>query len=89
VDLSEGGAAIRCNEPIPSSGVVTLQCWLPDTSQAFLAPAEVVWQSDSGQSGIRFLNLTSESRRLLQGWLLSRTSDEDKPKRKHAASGKS
>jgi FixJ family two-component response regulator len=76
VDLSEGGAAIRCNEPIPSSGIFTLQCRLPDTTQAFLAPAEVVWQADTGQSGIRFLNLSADSRRVLTNWLKTRGSGE-------------
>ncbi len=89
VDLSEGGAAIRCNQPVPSSGVVTLQCWLPGTTKPIHAPGEVVWQADSGQSGIRFLNLNSDSRRLLNDWLKSRITEEEKVlKAKQAANGK-
>ena len=78
VDLSEGGAAIRSNEPIPSSGPMTLQCWLPQSSYAFVAQAEVVWQSENGQSGIRFLNLSVDSRRLLTNWLKEMTLEQDK-----------
>ena len=86
VDLSEGGAAIRCNEPIPATGNLTLNCWLPDTQKAFVAPVEVMWQSESGQSGIRFLNLSSESRRQLQQYLNAKLAEEKKAK--PAATGK-
>ncbi len=86
VDLSEGGAAIRCNEPVPSAGVLTLNCWLPETQKALVAQVEVMWQADNGQSGLRFLNLSSESRRLLQHWLKARMPQEKKAK--HASTGK-
>jgi DNA-binding NarL/FixJ family response regulator len=86
VDLSEGGAAIRCNESISATGALTLNCWLPETQKAFVASVEVMWQADNGQSGLRFLNLSSEPRRLLQQWLKARMLEEKKAK--HAASGK-
>ena len=86
VDLSEGGAAIRCNESVPATGNLTLNCWLPDSERPFVAPAEVMWQSESGQSGLRFLNLSSESRRQLQKYLKAKMSEEKKAKA--AASGK-
>ena len=84
VDLSEGGAAIRCNEPIPTTSNLTLNCWLPNSQRAFVAPVEVMWQSESGQSGLRFLNLSSESRRQLQQYLKAKTAEE---KKAAAASG--
>ncbi len=86
VDLSEGGAAIRCNEPVPASGNLTLNCWLPDGQKPFLATVEVMWQSESGQSGLRFLNLSSESRRQLTRYLKAKLPDEKKAK--PAATGK-
>jgi c-di-GMP-binding flagellar brake protein YcgR len=85
IDLSEGGAAIRCDEPIPAAGVLTLNCWLPDSQRPFIAPVEVMWQSDNGQSGLRFLNISSESRRLLQQWVKTRAEDKGK---KSTAAGK-
>ena len=45
-----------------------------------------MWQADNGQSGVRFLNLGSESRRLLQQWLKARISEEKKAKQ--ATAGK-
>jgi DNA-binding response OmpR family regulator len=86
VDLSEGGAAIRCNEPVPTTSHLTLNCWLPESDRAFVAQAEVMWQSESGQSGLRFLNLSSESRRQLQRYLKAKATEEKKAK--SASTGK-
>ncbi len=86
VDLSEGGAAIRCNESVPATGNLKLNCWLPDSERPFIAAVEVMWQSESGQSGLRFLNLSSESRRQLQQYLKAKISEEKKAKA--ASSGK-
>lgn len=86
IDLSEGGAAIRCNQPIPEETSLTLNCWLPNLSKPLVAPVEVVWQADNAQSGLRFLNLSSESRRMLQQWLKARMPEEKRAKR--AATGK-
>ena len=85
VDLSEGGVAIRSNEPIPATGPLTLTCSLPDTQRTFVAPVEIMWQADNGLAGLRFLNLSSESRRLLQQWL--KVNVPEKKKTKTAANG--
>ena len=69
VDLSEGGAAIRCTQPVPSSGLLTLHCVLPGSSSHFMGAAEVVWQDAQDQSGVRFVNLTSAARATLSEWL--------------------
>ena len=78
VDLSDGGAAIRCELPLPSSGLLTLHCLLTDTTGPFMATAEVVWQDAQGQSGIRFVNLASSSRQILVGWLKAKARTEKK-----------
>jgi CheY-like chemotaxis protein len=69
VDLSEGGAAIRCTQPVPSSGLLTLHCVLPATNSHFMGAAEVVWQDAQEQSGLRFVNLTSAARATLSEWV--------------------
>jgi CheY-like chemotaxis protein len=79
VDLSEGGAAIRCTQPIPSSGLLTVHCVLPGTTAPFMAAAEVVWQDTHDQSGIRFVNLTSAARRTLADWLKDKSQTNPKP----------
>ena len=89
VDLSEGGAAIRCAQPIPSSGLLTLHCVLPGTTSPFMGAAEVVWQDTQDQSGLRFVNLASTARRTLAEWLKEKAQPNHNPPRaKVAASGR-
>ena len=68
-DLSEGGAAVRCERPLPTDGLLTITCQLPDTSSLVTATAEVVWQDSKGQFGIRFVDIASASRGTLSEWL--------------------
>jgi PilZ domain-containing protein len=70
--VSDGGAAIRGDQPMPSAGLLTLHCLLPDTTDPFIATAEVVWQDTQGQSGIRFVNVAFTSRHILVEWLNDR-----------------
>jgi CheY-like chemotaxis protein len=72
VDLSETGAAVHCDQHIPSSGLFTLHCLLPDTTTPVMFMTEVVWQDAQDRSGIRFINLASGSRQILTQWLKAR-----------------
>ena len=88
VDLSEGGAAIRCTQPVPSSGLLTLHCVLPGSRNPFMGAAEVVWQDSQDQSGLRFVNLTSTARRTLSDWLKEQPRTHPKPGTKSTAAGR-
>lgn len=89
VDLSSGGAAIRGDQHLPASGLFTLHCLLSDTSTSVMFTAEVVWQDAKGRSGIRFVNVASASRQILNQWLKSHTGQlRPKMKLKAAASRK-
>lgn len=79
VDLSEGGAAIRCTQPVPSSGLLTLHCVLPGTDNHFMGAAEVVWQDTQDQSGLRFVNLTSTARKMLSDWVKNQSRKYPRP----------
>lgn len=81
VDLSEGGAAILCHQPIPSSGLLTFHCWLPEIDRPFIAKAETVWQDAEGRSGIRFVSIASDSDRVLGQWLQARSLSESEARR--------
>jgi CheY-like chemotaxis protein len=72
VDLSDTGAAVHSNQHIPSSGLFTLHCLLPDTTTPVMFTTEVVWQDSQDRSGIRFVNVASGSRQILAQWLKSR-----------------
>ena len=88
VDLSEGGAAINCTQPVPSSGLLTLHCMLPGSTAPFMAAAEVVWQDPRDQYGVRFVNLTSASRRSLTDWLKEQARPQPNSAAKSASSGR-
>jgi CheY-like chemotaxis protein len=89
VDLSDGGAAILGGQPLPSAGLLTLDCLLPDTTDPFIATAEVVWQDTQGQSGIRFVNVAFTSRHILVEWLKAQSRNDQKPTgAKAAANGR-
>lgn len=69
VDLSEGGAAIRSTKPLPISGLLSLECHLPETSALMSATAEVVWSDTKNQFGVRFVDIPFGSRSTLANWL--------------------
>jgi CheY-like chemotaxis protein len=82
VDLSGGGAAIRGDRHLPSSGLFTLHCLLPETTTPIMFTAEVVWQDAQNRSGIRFVNVALASRQILDQWL------KKAPRSQGAAKGK-
>lgn len=89
VDLSGSGAAVHSDRHLPCSGLFTLHCRLPETATAVMFTAEVVWQDAQGRSGIRFVNVSSASRQILNQWLKANQPQNDKPApSKSAASGK-
>jgi hypothetical protein len=69
IDLSEGGAAIRSEKSLPATGLLSLECQLPETSALMSATAEVVWTDTKTQFGVRFVSLSSGSRGTLANWL--------------------
>ncbi|HZR58787.1 MAG TPA: PilZ domain-containing protein [Terriglobales bacterium] len=82
-DLSDTGAAIRCDEPLPNSAHFSFECTLPDTQTMIQATAEVVWQRTGGMFGIRFTDVSAPCRKTLIEWL--RTKDSAKSERILAA----
>jgi CheY-like chemotaxis protein len=72
VDLSDTGAAVHSDQHIPSSGLFTLYCLLPDTTTPVMFTTEVVWQDAQDRSGIRFVNVAPGSRQILTQWLKAR-----------------
>jgi len=68
-DLSDSGAAIRSDNPLPSSAHLIFECTLPDTNDVIKAKSEIVWQDTLGGVGIRFLDMPAHSRKRLVEWL--------------------
>ncbi|HEU5336608.1 MAG TPA: PilZ domain-containing protein [Terriglobales bacterium] len=70
LDANEHGAAIETISSLTPDSTVDLRLDLLDTRASALTPARVAWYDSSGRAGLEFLNLTGESRRQLQQWLL-------------------
>ncbi len=70
VDISESGAAVRCETgELPSFCNLNLEFSLPGDSENIHATAELVWRDDSGRAGLRFLDMDSSARKRLAHWL--------------------
>ena len=68
-NISEGGMAIRAVAPLTrgDSGILTLT--LPDSRGIFEAKTELVWVDGNGRAGVRFTEVSKESRRIFDAWL--------------------
>jgi ActR/RegA family two-component response regulator len=69
-DLSDVGAAIQCpNGYLPYSGNLQVDFALPGDSDRIQLTAELVWQNNQGDAGLRFLDMASHARKKLAKWL--------------------
>jgi CheY-like chemotaxis protein len=72
-DLSETGAALRCDGLRHGPERITLEWNLPESQFALKATAEQVWQQEDGLCGVRFLDISATARKMLVEWLRTRT----------------
>jgi putative methionine-R-sulfoxide reductase with GAF domain len=70
LDANDRGAAIESVARLTPQSFVDLRMDLLDTRGSAVTPARVAWCDEAGRVGLEFLNLTGESRRQLQQWLL-------------------
>lgn len=70
LDANERGAALQSLTRLAPQSFVDLRLDLLDTRGSAVTPARVAWCDEEGRAGLEFLNLTGESRRQLQQWLL-------------------
>jgi CheY-like chemotaxis protein len=68
-DLSEEGIAIICGKKLPVNCKVYFQFPLPGNSSSVRLSGEVMWQDSSGRAGIRFADVPTASRRVINEWL--------------------
>lgn len=69
LDVSEGGAAVHTKQELACKGPVTIQFTLPRATAPIRATGEVIWRDKQGRSGIRFVDVPSNSRHQLREWL--------------------
>ena len=68
-DLSVGGLALQCEQPLQIDREVSLMFSLPGTNSAVRINGKVVNGNASGRAGVRFSFVPEEDLNLLEGWL--------------------
>jgi c-di-GMP-binding flagellar brake protein YcgR len=68
-NLSDGGMAIRFQGKLPNGGLSGISFCLPELNAAIEAKAALAWVDGAGRAGIRFAEIATSSRELLDGWL--------------------
>lgn len=69
LDLSEHGLDVLASQPLYRSAIFGMNFVLPNLQSRLDLRGEVVWANPNGEAGIRFANLSEETRRALGGWL--------------------
>jgi DNA-binding response OmpR family regulator len=78
IDLSEGGIALTISKRLKVSGSIRAQFTLPGSDVAIECKAEVAWETAAGQTGIRFVDMTQQTRDALKGWLSQRSPEPER-----------
>jgi c-di-GMP-binding flagellar brake protein YcgR len=68
-DLSVGGLALLCNQPLQVNREVLTQFSLPGDTGVIHATGKVVNANATGRAGLRFSFVPEEDRNLLENWL--------------------
>jgi c-di-GMP-binding flagellar brake protein YcgR len=77
VDLSEGGMAVTMPNKNRPSGKWRIAFTLPGTDFEMDIPAELAWEGNKAQAGLRFQEISPEATQQLRGWLKQNSSDAE------------
>ena len=70
VDLSDSGAAVNLeNGELLPAGSMGLEFSLPGIPDRIHCTAELVWQDNQGNAGVRFVDMATQARKQLSEWL--------------------
>lgn len=72
MNVSQGGLRVRLGNPLPANGPLQVSFALPGTKRRVKIRAEVAWQNNQGDAGIRFVSQAAPMKRDLQLWLEQR-----------------
>lgn len=70
-NLSEGGMAIQFRGTLPKASIAKVHFTLPGTHNSLEPKARLAWADGSGRAGIRFDEVSQNSREHLDRWLSS------------------
>jgi PilZ domain len=69
VNLSQGGMQIHTKDPVEAAKALQVSFALPGARSSLKAKAEIAWQDQRGNMGVRFVKLARQQQRTLQLWL--------------------
>jgi len=68
-NISEGGIALNLHEALPKNATPRLRFTLPARNSSIDVAGEVAWADVQGRVGLRFQEMSAESKELLENWL--------------------
>ena len=69
INVSQGGMQIHTKDPVEAAKSLQVSFDLPGARSCLKAKAEIAWQDNRGNTGIRFVKLARQQQRTLQLWL--------------------
>jgi len=69
VNVSQGGMQIHTKDPVEAAKALQVSFELPGARSSLKAKAEIAWQDQRGNMGVRFVKLAPQQQRTLQLWL--------------------
>jgi PilZ domain len=69
INVSQGGMQIHTKDPVEPVKSLQVSFDLPGARSCLKAKAEIAWQDNRGNTGIRFVKLARQQQRTLQLWL--------------------
>jgi len=69
INVSQGGIQVRTDSVLETSKPLRISFELPGARSVLKAQAEIAWQDQRGNVGIRFVKVTPRQQRTLQLWL--------------------
>jgi PilZ domain len=69
INVSQGGLQIYTDDPVEPTQPLRVSLELPGAKHVLKAEAEIAWQDQRGNIGIRFVKLAPHRQRSLRLWL--------------------
>lgn len=76
-DISEGGMALKLANRPNGAGVIAIDFTLPGTGTRIRSKAGIAWQGPGRQTGLRFVDLSPDTRAEFKAWLSQQSSDPE------------
>ncbi len=76
-DLSEGGMSVKLPRRSRPSGICRLSFTLPGTRQPLNLKGEFAWEGNTGQAGLRFVDVSTEDSTCVGQWLKRNSADPE------------